>query len=59
MTAEYDGMIMPNLKLNEVEVNALIEYMAAESQRVQQQKPLAAETAEAATSGHEHHQHHH
>ncbi len=59
ITAEYDGMIMPNLKLNEVEVNALIEYMAAESQRVQQQKPLAAETAEAATSGHEHHQHHH
>jgi len=56
--SEYDGVIMPNLKLNEIEVNALIEYMAAESQRVQQASPVSTATG-AAPSGHDHHQHHH
>ena len=38
--AEYDEVLMPNLRLNEVEVAALIEYMAAESLRVQQTTPV-------------------
>jgi cytochrome oxidase Cu insertion factor (SCO1/SenC/PrrC family) len=37
---DYDEIIMPNFRLSEVEVNALIEYIAAESRRVQ--KPEAA-----------------
>jgi protein SCO1 len=31
--AEYGGITMPNLRLGQVEVNALIDYMAAESRR--------------------------
>ena len=32
--AEFDEVLMPNLRLNDVEVDALIEYMGAESRRV-------------------------
>ena len=37
---EWDEVLMPNLRLNEVEVEALIEFMAAESRRVQQATPI-------------------
>lgn len=33
---KYNRMPMPNLRLNQIEVNALIEYMEAESKRVQE-----------------------
>ncbi|MFP8881157.1 MAG: SCO family protein, partial [Myxococcota bacterium] len=49
--AEYDELLMPNLRLNEVEVNALIEFMEAESRRVQAKAPAARAVA------HGHHQH--
>jgi protein SCO1/2 len=32
--AEYDDVLMPNLRLNDVEIGALIEYLDAESRRV-------------------------
>ncbi|MEX2499817.1 MAG: SCO family protein [Wenzhouxiangellaceae bacterium] len=32
--AEYDGLTMPNFRLGDVEVNALLEYMQEESDRV-------------------------
>ena len=53
--SEYDEVLMPNLQLSEVEVNALLEYMAAESRRVQQ---TATSAASAHPPGHDH-QHHH
>ncbi len=34
--AEWGNVLMPNLRLNKVEVDALIEYMDAESRRVEQ-----------------------
>jgi protein SCO1/2 len=40
--AEWGEVLMPNLQLNEVEVDALIEYMDAESRRVQQTGPVAS-----------------
>jgi protein SCO1/2 len=52
--AEYDEVLMPNLRLNEVEVDALIEYMAAESRRVKTLEP-AGETATAPHDKHHHH----
>ena len=39
--SEWDEMLMPNLRLNEIEVEALIDYMDAESRRVQQAAPVA------------------
>jgi protein SCO1/2 len=33
--AEWGNVLMPNLRLNKVEVDALIEYMDAESRRVE------------------------
>ncbi len=41
--ARYNNLPMPNLRLNEIEVDALIEYMEAESRRVEQTARLAAE----------------
>jgi protein SCO1/2 len=38
--AEWDEVLMPNLRLNKVEIDALIEYMDAESRRVQQATPI-------------------
>ena len=35
LLAKYNGVAMPNMRLNEVEVNALIEHMETESQRVE------------------------
>lgn len=56
--AKYDGLLMPNLQLNDVEVNALIEYMSTESLRVQ--KALDATPEEKhEPSGHQHHHHDH
>ena len=40
--SEWGEVLMPNLRLNEVEVNALIEYMDAESRRVQQSASVAS-----------------
>jgi len=37
--AKYQNLAMPNMGLNEVEVAALIDYMDAESRRVQQARP--------------------
>jgi protein SCO1/2 len=39
--SEWGEVLMPNLRLNEVEVNALIEYMDAEGRRVQQSASVA------------------
>jgi len=51
--AEYDEVLMPNLRLNEIEVNALITYMDAESRRVEK-------TADVADAAHSHaHEGHH
>jgi protein SCO1/2 len=50
--AEYGELMMPNLRLNEIEIAALIEYIEAESRRVQPTAPVAG-----ATAGHQHHQH--
>ncbi len=52
--SEWGEVLMPNLRLNEVEVNALIEYLDAESRRVQQSAPVAG-----APDAHspEHHRH--
>jgi mono/diheme cytochrome c family protein len=44
--SEWGEVLMPNLRLNEVEVDALIEYMDAESRRVQSAAP-AIETVSA------------
>ena len=38
--SEWDEVLMPNLRLNEVEVDALIDYMEAESLRVRQPDPV-------------------
>ncbi len=37
--SEYNELLMPNLRLNEVDVEALIKYIEAESRRVQQTNP--------------------
>jgi protein SCO1/2 len=44
--SEWGEVLMPNLRLNKVEVDALIEYMDAESRRVQSAAP-AIETVSA------------
>ena len=55
---EYGRTVMPNLQLNEVEVNALIEYMATESRRVREASTAAAPDASAVRERADH-QHHH
>ncbi len=54
MYFEYDEVLMPNLRLNKVEVDALIEYMDAESHRVHQTAGVAPA---AGVPSPEHHQH--
>ena len=54
--AAWGDVLMPNLRLNEIEVNALIEYMDAESRRVEENaKPSASGSG--ASPSHEAHQH--
>ena len=52
--SEYDEVLMPNLRLNEVEVNALIEYLDAESRRVHQATPVAAAAGVHLPEDHQH-----
>ncbi|MEE2674285.1 MAG: SCO family protein [Myxococcota bacterium] len=52
--AEWGEVLMPNLRLNEIEIEALIEYMDAETRRVQQEAPVAG-SARAHAPGAQHH----
>ncbi len=52
---EYDEVIMPNLRLNEVEVDALIGYMAAESRRVASLGSALADKSDGAHGQHHAH----
>ena len=52
--SEWDEVIMPNLRLNEVEVDALLEYMDAESRRVHQTSPVAGAAGVHAPEPHQH-----
>ena len=57
--AKYDGLVMPNLQLNDVEVNALIEYMSAESRRVQESLDAMPNGKHDSSGHHQHHHHDH
>jgi len=50
--AEYNEVLMPNLRLNEVEIGALIDYLDAESRRVDETPQVSQ-----AEGGHEQQQH--
>ena len=52
--SEWGEVLMPNLRLNEIEVEALIEYMDAESRRVEQAAPVAG-SAQVHVPGQPHH----
>jgi protein SCO1/2 len=54
MYAEYDEVLMPNLRLNGTEIGALIEYLDAESRRVDGTPQLSEATE---TDPHAHHKH--
>ena len=59
--AENNGVLMPNLRLNDVEVAALIEYMEAETQRLERihagsdESPESTGTVHSAHREHAHH----
>ena len=60
--AAWGDVLMPNLRLNEIEVNALIEYMDAESRRVEADTKPSASGSGASASHEAHHHgdpHHH
>jgi protein SCO1/2 len=57
--AEYGELIMPNLRLNDTEINALLEYMHAESVRVEQATAAAKSSAVEAQAQHVHGDHEH
>jgi protein SCO1/2 len=50
---QYNRLVMPNLRLGEVEVSALVAYMAQETARLQAARKQQPETAEA--QDHSHH----
>ncbi|NUT79266.1 c-type cytochrome [Pseudomonas sp. C1C7] len=48
---QYNSLAMPNLRLGEIEINAVLTYLAEETERLQPQAPVAQDTHD------EHHQH--
>lgn len=44
--AQYNNLAMPNLRLGDIEINALLTFLAEETERVQPEPPVAVENHE-------------